>query len=92
MYTMALFVGLKSERERREDIIRRLENDPRYKYMLPPTQSQTEAADEETDETFKNLQYMVEETAAMARAAVDCSPARAKSMLEDLEAINSQRR
>ena len=89
---MVYFVGLVNERERRADIIRRLENDPRYKYMLPPTQSQTQAQDEETDETFKSLQNMVEETAAMARAAVDCSPARAKSMLENLEAVNSQRR
>ncbi|XP_053377134.1 centrosomal protein of 95 kDa-like isoform X2 [Mercenaria mercenaria] len=84
--------GLVRERESRADLIRRLENDPRYKYMLPPSQSQTQAQDEETDETFKSLQNMVEETAAMARAAVDCSPSRAKSMLENLEAVNSQRR
>ncbi|XP_060559885.1 centrosomal protein of 95 kDa-like, partial [Ruditapes philippinarum] len=84
--------GLVRERESRSDIIRRLENDPRYKYMLPPTHAETHAHDQETDETFRNLQNMVEETAAMAREAVDCSPSRAKSMLENLEAVNSQRR
>lgn len=84
--------GIVREKETRAEIIKRLENDPRYKYMLPPTPSETKAVDEETDETFKNLQHMVEETAAMARAAVDCSPSRARSMLETLETLTAQRR
>lgn len=84
--------GLVKERESRADIIRRLENDPRYKYMLPPSASQTQEKDDEDDETFQHLQNMVEETAAMARAAVDCSPARARSMLETLETVNAHRR
>ncbi|KAH3893206.1 hypothetical protein DPMN_017350 [Dreissena polymorpha] len=76
---------LDRQRETRADIIRRLENDPRYKYMLPPTQSQTQAADEQTDETFRTLQSMVEETAAMARAAVKCNPQEARSLLQSME-------
>ncbi|KAL4227155.1 Centrosomal protein of 95 kDa [Mactra antiquata] len=83
--------GIVKDRESRADIIRRLENDPRYKYMLPPSVSETQRDDDEDDETFKHLQNMVEETAAMARAAVDCSPSRAKSMLETLETVNSHR-
>lgn len=85
--------GVVKERDSsRADIIKRIENDPRYKYMLPPTQRETQAADKESDETFKTLQNMVEETAAMARAAVNCSSARAKSMLDTLEDVDVQRR
>ncbi|KAJ8302079.1 hypothetical protein KUTeg_021066 [Tegillarca granosa] len=35
--------------------------------------------------SFENLESMVEETVAMARAAVDASPTRAKTMLQTLE-------
>ena len=85
-----MYLGLVRERETRDQIIKRLENDPRYKYMLPPSKAQTQEEDKEIDDTFNNLQHMVEETAAMAHAAVNCSPSRAKSMLETLD--RTQRR
>ncbi|XP_052781119.1 centrosomal protein of 95 kDa-like isoform X2 [Mya arenaria] len=76
---------LTKQRESRSDIIQRLESDPRYKYMLPPTSIQTEAEDEESNETFRALQSMVEETAAMARAAVKCDANQARNLLRDME-------
>lgn len=36
-------------------------------------------------DTYKNLHCMVEETAALARAAVDASPSRARSILQSLD-------
>ena len=80
-----MYLGLRKERDRRADIIKRLESDPRYKYMLPPSATQTRVVDEEADETFRNLQSMVEETAAMARAAVNCDQDEARFMLQSLE-------
>ena len=87
--------GIVRDRTARDDIIRRLENDPRYKSLLPPSKSHdTEAGqqDDDDEDTFTTLRNMVEETAKLARAAVGASPGRAKSMLESMEAAPTQRR
>ena len=89
---MPCYTGVISERERRNEIIRRLENDPRYKYMLPPTPTETQVVDEESENTFRHLQDMVDETAAMAREAVTCSPARAQAMLDTIDTARHRRR
>lgn len=91
-------IGIIRDRSARDEIIRRLENDPRYKSLLPPTRSDDTAriavnrGDGEQVDAFTTLRYMVEETAEMARAAVGVSPSRAKSMLETLENSQMQRR
>ena len=86
-------VGIVRDRAARDELIKRLENDPRYKSLLPPTKTyEAERGDDGGLDTFTSLQNMVEETAQMARAAVGASPARAKSMLETIESVQAQRR
>ena len=90
-------VGIVRDRAARDELIKRLENDPRYKSLLPPTKTydtertEAERGDDGGLDTFTSLQNMVEETAQMARAAVGASPARAKSMLETIESVQAQR-
>ena len=85
--------GIVRDRTARDDIIRRLENDPRYKSLLPPSRGHEAGQQDDDDEdTFTTLRNMVEETAKLARAAVGASPGRAKSMLESMESAPAQRR
>ena len=98
LYSTSKIAGIVRERSTRDEVIRRLENDPRYKSLLPPSKTDdtgriaVNRGDAEQVDTFTTLRNMVEETAEMARAAVGVSPTRAKSLLETLENSQMQRR
>ncbi|KAL3853220.1 hypothetical protein ACJMK2_016776 [Sinanodonta woodiana] len=86
------------DRTTKTDILRRIENDPRYRYTIPglaaskPSTSASITGAERPVSPFYSLENLVEETAAMARAAIGASPSTATSLLRNLDSSREKLR